>query len=199
MVNPTAFLSVASPATVWVYPTFSAKLTARIDADRFLQIYLVMGVLPMAPVPGNDHAILPNITTAAIFRDYGPLFQSIAGTVWELGRTVADVSVVLLAAGGGQGCRTGDAAAADATATPPVINVFAPPPRSHRPAALPPPSFLVAVSAAAADAARCAAWRGCALNSTAAMTIRLSPSPGRFVCTARAPGGASWVSWRGLA
>ena len=146
VVNPTAFLSVAAPATVWVYPTFSAKLTARVDADRFLQIYLLMGVLPMAPVPGNDHAILPNITTAAVFQDYGPLFRAVAGAVWELGQIVADVSVaVVRSAAGGKGCRN-SGAPKTATDPTPAVNVFAPP-RSRRPGA--PSSFLVVVSAAA--------------------------------------------------
>lgn len=43
-----------------------------------------MGVCPMAPFPGNDHAIPPSPVALAAYAFYGGLFRAIAANVWAL-------------------------------------------------------------------------------------------------------------------
>lgn len=43
-----------------------------------------MGVCPMAPFPGNDHAIPPSPVALAYYNSYGGLFRAVAANVWAL-------------------------------------------------------------------------------------------------------------------
>jgi hypothetical protein len=52
----------------------------------FFQQHLLMGVYPMAPMPKNDHSILPgNATLDAFYTMYSGLFAALAATcAWDL-------------------------------------------------------------------------------------------------------------------
>jgi len=43
-----------------------------------------MGVYPMAPFPGNDHAIAPDPAAEAYYIQYGALFTALRGHKWLL-------------------------------------------------------------------------------------------------------------------
>ena len=43
-----------------------------------------MGVFPTAPVPGNDHAIVPSPWADRRYLEYGPLLDAIRGRKWVL-------------------------------------------------------------------------------------------------------------------
>ena len=54
-------------------------------SDLYFQQHLYMGVMPMIPFPGNDHAILgPDPVAAAVYVRYGPMLAAVAPKVWAL-------------------------------------------------------------------------------------------------------------------
>jgi hypothetical protein len=62
------------------------------DPDAFFQRYLHLGVFPTAPVPGNDHAILPSPSADRWYLDYGPLLRALRGRTWALTPHAVDVT-----------------------------------------------------------------------------------------------------------
>jgi hypothetical protein len=83
--NASAFLSLRKPLIVWTPGGgFRVQNTPDTDPDTFFQRHLVMGAYPTAPVPGNDHTILPNPEIDQHYLDYGPLLKEIRGKKWVL-------------------------------------------------------------------------------------------------------------------
>lgn len=78
--NTTALLAVRKPALGW---TSSAE-DLQPDPDAFFQRYLYLGVFPMAPFPGNDHALQPGEWVTAQYLRYGPLMHAMRGRQWVL-------------------------------------------------------------------------------------------------------------------
>lgn len=78
--NTTALLTLFKPAIGWV----ANERQVLNDPDNFFQRYLHMGVLPMAPFPGNDHALLPSPEVDTLYLKYGPLFKALIGCTWVL-------------------------------------------------------------------------------------------------------------------
>jgi hypothetical protein len=56
----------------------------RPSPDVYFQRNLYLGVYPTAPVPGNDHCILPDPWVDQQYLDYGPLLDAMRGKRWVL-------------------------------------------------------------------------------------------------------------------
>lgn len=82
-VSAVGLLGLFSPAILWVYSADECCKTPEL-ADTVLQWHLYMGVFPMAPFPGNDHAIPPNPDAQVAFELYGKMFESINRRLWVL-------------------------------------------------------------------------------------------------------------------
>jgi hypothetical protein len=82
-VNAVGLLGARSPAILWTY-TSSECCATPAAAASFLQHHLYMGVAPMAPFPGNDHAIAWDAGVAALYARYGAMFGALRGRVWAL-------------------------------------------------------------------------------------------------------------------
>jgi hypothetical protein len=83
--NASAFLSLRKPLIAWTPGGgFRVQNTPDIGPDAFFQRHLVMGAYPTAPLPGNDHTILPNPRIDQYYLDYGPLLKAIRGKKWVL-------------------------------------------------------------------------------------------------------------------
>jgi len=52
--------------------------------DDYIQRYIHLGVFPAAPVPGNDHCLLPSPSIDRLYLDYGPIFRALRGRRWVL-------------------------------------------------------------------------------------------------------------------
>ncbi len=78
--NRAALLGVHKPVMAWTHD--AAKV--RPDPDAFFQRHLHLGVYPTAPLPGNDHTILPETDTDQHYLDYGPLLDALRGKRWVL-------------------------------------------------------------------------------------------------------------------
>lgn len=83
LVNGIGILGIASPAIMWLYTASECCATPAATASYF-QTHLYMGVMPMAPYPGNDHAIAWDPRVSALFARYGTLFGAVAPRVWCL-------------------------------------------------------------------------------------------------------------------
>jgi len=79
-INTTSFLALRKPATMWAREEKDLKP----DPDAFMQKRLYMGVFLTAPVPGNDHCLLPSPWVERQYLDYGPLFNALRGRKWVL-------------------------------------------------------------------------------------------------------------------
>lgn len=79
--NMTALLCVDKPALGW---TSGSDVIRKAGTDNFFQKYLYMGVFPMAPFPGNDHAIQPDNWTDQQYFDYAPLMKLMQHRKWVL-------------------------------------------------------------------------------------------------------------------
>jgi len=82
-VNLCALLCLRKPSIGW---TVGIK-----DPDYYFQRYLYLGVYPTAPVPGNDHCILPNPKIEEGYFDYAPLLNAMRGKKWVLQAHVIEV------------------------------------------------------------------------------------------------------------
>jgi hypothetical protein len=82
-VNAVGLLGVRAPAVLWTYSAGECCSTPAATAS-FFQHHLYMGVNPMAPFPGNDHAIAWDAGVAAQYSRYGPLFGGLRGRTWAL-------------------------------------------------------------------------------------------------------------------
>ncbi len=54
------------------------------NTDAYFQRHLHLGCFLTAPVPGNDHTILPDPQRDSYFYDYGPLLDALRGKRWVL-------------------------------------------------------------------------------------------------------------------
>ena len=80
--NGVSWSGLAAPSIMWTY-----KLAGSTDGqlDAFFQQHLLMDTFPMAPMPKNDHSILPNnATIEAAYFMYAPLFDAMVGARWLL-------------------------------------------------------------------------------------------------------------------
>jgi len=82
-VNAIGLLGARSPAILWTYSSGECCETPS-KAAVYFQTHLYMGVFPMAPFPGNDHAIAWDPSVAALFARYGPLFGALRARSWAL-------------------------------------------------------------------------------------------------------------------
>jgi hypothetical protein len=80
-VNSVGLLGLRAPSVLWTYSAADFQG----DFDRWARRHLYMGVYPMAPFPGNDHAIPPSTSSREVdYRRYSPLFAALKGKVWVL-------------------------------------------------------------------------------------------------------------------
>ena len=79
--NLMALLCYYKPAMGWVD---IAKTIENEGGDPFMQRHLYMGVFPMCPFEGNDHSIRPDGKVEQLYKDYGPLLESMKGRRWVL-------------------------------------------------------------------------------------------------------------------
>jgi hypothetical protein len=87
--NRSGFLGVRKPVMAWTRD--SAAVNAAPDA--YFQRHLHMGAFLTAPLPGNDHTILPNVKADRYYLDYGPLLDALRGKRWVLKPRVIEVAV----------------------------------------------------------------------------------------------------------
>jgi hypothetical protein len=86
--NGTALQCVLKPAIAWTPDENALKP----DPDAFFQRYLYLGVYPTAPLPANDHTILPSEWADSHYLAYGPLFDLLRGRQWILKAHAVEVS-----------------------------------------------------------------------------------------------------------
>jgi hypothetical protein len=79
--NLTAFLTLNKPALGW---TPGKEVIEAAGGDNFFQKYLYLGVFPMCPFPGNDHALQPDPMVDQLYLDYGPLMNQLKEKQWVL-------------------------------------------------------------------------------------------------------------------
>ena len=79
--NTTAFLTLDKPALGW---TPGKDVIETAGGDNFFQKYLYLGVFPMCPFPGNDHALRPDSMVDRLYLDYGPLMNQLKEKHWVL-------------------------------------------------------------------------------------------------------------------
>ena len=83
-VNGVGLLGLLSPAILWTYDAVEC-CTSATQTATFFQSQLLLGVMPMVPLPGNDHAIAwGNATALAAYTRYGGLLAALATKVWAL-------------------------------------------------------------------------------------------------------------------
>lgn len=78
--NASALLGLRMPVVAWTWNEDSL----RPDPDLFFQRLLYLGVFPTAPVPYNNHTILPSEFVDKWYLDYGPLLNELSGRTWVL-------------------------------------------------------------------------------------------------------------------
>ncbi len=78
--NTTCLLALRKPIMAWTWELdlFDA------DTDAYFQRHLHLGCYLTAPVPGNDHTILPDPVRDRFYYDYGPLLDAMRGKRWVL-------------------------------------------------------------------------------------------------------------------
>ena len=79
--NTTAFLTINKPALGW---TPGKEVIDAAGGDNFFQKYLYLGVFPMCPFPGNDHALQPDSSVDKLYLDYGSLMNQLKEKRWVL-------------------------------------------------------------------------------------------------------------------
>ncbi len=79
-VNAAALQCVYKPCLVWTH----SEKELQPDPDAYFQRHLHLGIFPTAPVPGNDHTIMPSPEVDRWYFDYGPLFTALRGKKWVL-------------------------------------------------------------------------------------------------------------------
>lgn len=78
--NLCALLALRKPIMAWTIMTPELKQAP----DAYFQRHLHMGAYLTAPLPGNDHTILPSDGVDAMYFDYGPLLNALRGKRWVL-------------------------------------------------------------------------------------------------------------------
>lgn len=86
--NLTAFLTLNKPALGW---TPGKEVIEEAGGDNFFQKYLYLGVFPMCPFPGNDHALQPDSMVDKLYLDYGPLMNQLKEKQWVLKPAIVSV------------------------------------------------------------------------------------------------------------
>lgn len=79
--NTTAFLTLHKPALGW---TPNKEIIFKEGGDYFMQKYLYLGVFPMCPFPGNDHALQPDPVIDQLYLDYGLMMNQLNEKQWVL-------------------------------------------------------------------------------------------------------------------
>jgi hypothetical protein len=82
-VNGAGLIAVSTPGVLWTYD-WTSCCSDETRARAYFQAHLFMGLCPMLPFPGNDHAIAPNASAAAFYAVYAPLLRAVAPKVWLL-------------------------------------------------------------------------------------------------------------------
>lgn len=78
--NLCAFLGMRMPVVAWTYDTTHMQP----DPNLFFQRMLYMGTFPTAPIPYNNHTILPSTFADQWYLAYGPLLKSMEKRQWVL-------------------------------------------------------------------------------------------------------------------
>ncbi|MCC6127192.1 MAG: NPCBM/NEW2 domain-containing protein [Pirellulales bacterium] len=78
--NMCALMGIDKPVMEWTWDLDEKGK----GPDAFFQRHLYMGAYLTAPVPGNDHCMLPDPTRERFYLDYGPLFDALRGKRWVL-------------------------------------------------------------------------------------------------------------------
>jgi hypothetical protein len=78
--NTCTLLALNKPYIAWTWEVQDFDK----NADEYLQRHLHLGAYLTAPVPGNDHTILPDPKRDQYYLDYGPLFDALRGKRWLL-------------------------------------------------------------------------------------------------------------------
>lgn len=86
-VNGAALQCVRKPCMTWTH----GEQDLQPDPDAYFQRHLYLGIFPTAPVPGNDHTILPSPATDHWYLDYGPMFAALRGKKWVLAPHAVEV------------------------------------------------------------------------------------------------------------
>jgi hypothetical protein len=80
--NAVAWLGLRRPTILWTY-SLDGQSAAALDA--YFQQHALMRVFPMAPMPGNDHSIVPgSALVQRAYEDYAPAFAALRGCEWVL-------------------------------------------------------------------------------------------------------------------
>jgi hypothetical protein len=85
--NLCALMALRKPVMCWTIMTPELKRAP----DAYFQRHLHMGAYPTAPLPGNDHTILPSPDVDQLYFDYGPLLDALRGKQWVLKPHVVQV------------------------------------------------------------------------------------------------------------
>ncbi len=84
--NLCAFMALHKPHIVWTLDVNAP------DPDTYLQRHLYLGAYPSAPVPVNNHDIMPcGATIDQYYVDYGPMFDTLRGRRWVLSAHAIEV------------------------------------------------------------------------------------------------------------
>jgi len=86
--NLCALLCLRKPVIEWTVPVPELQKTP----DDYFQRHLHMGAFLTAPIPGNDHTILPDGKVEKFYFDYGPMLESLRGRKWVLQPGVIEVA-----------------------------------------------------------------------------------------------------------
>jgi hypothetical protein len=78
--NMCALLGIHKPVMEWTWDLDEKNK----GPDAFFQRHLYMGAFLTAPVPGNDHCMLPDAEREQFYCNYGPLFDALHGKRWLL-------------------------------------------------------------------------------------------------------------------
>jgi hypothetical protein len=78
--NMCALLGVNKPVMEWTWDLDEKNK----GPDAFFQRHLYMGAYLTAPVPGNDHCMMPDAKREQLYCEYGPLFDALRGKRWVL-------------------------------------------------------------------------------------------------------------------
>jgi hypothetical protein len=78
--NLCALLALRKPIMAWTIMTPEFKHAP----DAYFQRHLHMGAYLTAPLPGNDHTILPSPEVDRFYFDYGPMLKALRGKQWVL-------------------------------------------------------------------------------------------------------------------
>lgn len=78
--NLCALLCVRKPVMEWTISTPEIQNAP----DDYFQRHLYMGAFLTAPLPGNDHTILPSANVDQAYYDYGPMLDALRGKRWVL-------------------------------------------------------------------------------------------------------------------